>query len=153
MKPHAFALCFLTACGSLQIHRIGARGKPVQTTRIRFSRPKPFVLLSSGPQGCEAKIVFLPDPNEQYEITPGALGGDVAVTLKDGWQLVALGGKGAPGGNDGEASELQVTAEGVGGFEAAPLHVGLYELDLKTRGPVVQSKPIWDSGVECGQSE
>lgn len=147
-------VALLSACGSVQIHRIGPRGKPVETTGIRFSRPKPFVLLSSGPQGCEAKIVFLPDPNEQYEITPGALGGDVHVTLKDGWQLVALGGKGAPAGNDDETSEpLQVTAEGVGQFEAAPLHVGLYELDLKTRGPAVQSKPIWDSGVECGESE
>jgi hypothetical protein len=145
---------FLAACaGTFHVKKLGPRGRPTQESGVRFFRPKPYLLVSSGDRGCEVRIIYLPDQNEQYEITPGPLG-DVTVTLKDGWNLVSITGKGAPGASsEVEGDETPpLIAEGVAFEGGAPLRVGLYELDLKATQPSIR-RPVWDAGVDCGAIE
>jgi hypothetical protein len=133
-------------------------GGQSEETGVRFYRPKPYMLLSSGDQGCEARVVYLPDPNEQYEITlDGAPSAEASVTLEDGWNLVAVSSRAKhdpPRSASAGAAPVKLVAEGIHEIEATALHVGLYELEITTAGVQPNKRRLlWDAGVECGQIE
>ena len=144
-------IALAAACGgTLHVRKLGVGGKSEEAS-VRFHRPKPYVMLSSGELGCEARIVFLPDPNETFEVSvSGGLTPNVSIALQDGWNLVGISGDVAAANTAAPASAPVMIAEGIAGFDTLPLHVGLYELDLSKNAP---RKIIWDSGIECGPIE
>lgn len=85
------ALC-LSACANIEFQKItdanrnSARG-------VRYWRPAPYLVVSAGPnQTCFGTIIYLPDPSEEYVMTPTPGFGTVAFkpSLADGWNLTSV---------------------------------------------------------------
>jgi nitrogen fixation protein len=60
---------------------------------IRFYRPAPYLVTSLEKDACAHRIVYLPDPEEEYliRVLSGFGAVDAKATLENGWNLTALG--------------------------------------------------------------
>ena len=79
-------------CASVEVRKLDPGDKT--TTGVRFYRPKAYLLLNPDKEkgGCQASIVWLPDPSEEYVInsTAGLGSATVKAQLDSGWNLVSL---------------------------------------------------------------
>jgi len=79
-------------CSSVRVVKNPDEGDP----GVRYYRPKPYLLVTpADPTGrmVNLKLEYLPDYAEEYSVH---VRGKAAVSLKDGWNLVALTTKGSP---------------------------------------------------------
>jgi nitrogen fixation protein len=117
---------------------------------IRFYRPAPYLVTSLEKDGCTRRIVYLPDPDEEYLIrVHSGLGTvDAKATLENGWNLTALG--------EARDSKVPETITAVGGLlagvratgfapekpAAGPCKVGFFKL-------IYDKKLGWDAPPEA----
>lgn len=80
-----------SACARLEVKKLS--DAKTYSEGIRFYRPAPYLLTSFENNACTRRIVYLPDPDEEYVIHVvsgwGAI--DAKATLENGWNLTALG--------------------------------------------------------------
>ena len=88
----ALSLCCFAGCTHLTFNQVTDPKAPI--SGVRYNRPAPYLLVSAGAQGgCDAKVIWLPDPQQEVEIRTWWFGiGTVSEkpTLTDGWNLTAL---------------------------------------------------------------
>lgn len=98
MTPKAVMICLfaglLTGCSSVAV----IKNPSVSDTGIRYWRPKPYLLVTPADatgRMVKLKLEYLPDYSEEYSIHPQGKK-PPQVQLKDGWNLVAVGGPAPP---------------------------------------------------------
>jgi hypothetical protein len=138
-KTAAVCLCavVLGGCSSVNVVKNPGPGD----NGIRYYRPKPYLLVTpADPTGRMVKleILQLPDYCEEYSIHPKGKK-PPAVQLKDGWNLVGVGGGGAPPAAP-EAAPAPLPAEALKlpeqVLQASNVPIGLYESVFDVAGPV-----------------
>jgi hypothetical protein len=92
----ALACLGIAGCAAVDVRRVAEANQP----GVRYWRPAPYLALqpttANGATTCEAKVVMLPDKQEEYAITMNSgLWGSVQANpaLSDGWNLTSLDGK------------------------------------------------------------
>jgi hypothetical protein len=98
MTPKAVTACLLagllTGCSSVTV----IKNPTASDTGIRYWRPKPYLLVTPADatgRMVKLKLEYLPDYSEEYSIHPQGKK-PPQVQLKDGWNLVAVGGPAPP---------------------------------------------------------
>ncbi|MBN1540907.1 hypothetical protein JW992_02095 [candidate division KSB1 bacterium] len=147
MKKTGFlflALAFLH-CAGVRIERVTDSTRNVEG--LRYYRPHPYLLVSEGRDGIlTSKVIFLPNPDEEYVIRTTAGWGkvDVKAKLDQGWNLVELGevSDSQTSANLRSLSDLLQVVSSLGAQEIAPLKPGLYLL-LYDKGMVSGMKKVF----------
>ena len=98
MTHKSIAICvfagLLAGCSSVSV----IKNPGPEDTGIRFYRPKPYLLVTPADatgRMVKLKIEYLPDYSEEYSVRPQGKK-PPQVQLKDGWNLVAVGGPAPP---------------------------------------------------------
>jgi hypothetical protein len=98
MTPKAVSICLiaglLSGCSSVAV----IKNPAASDTGIRYWRPKPYLLVTPADatgRMVKLKLEYLPDYSEEYSIHPQGKK-PPQVQLKDGWNLVAVGGPAPP---------------------------------------------------------
>lgn len=143
----------LTGCAGVDFSRVtqpDAKG-------LRFWRPAPYLVLTATDKGCAAKIIYLPNGDEEYALTITAGLGNVTLkpTLEQGWLLTGLDAS-VDTTKLVDLFEVVAKAGGLGSFDAAPggvkrsLGPGLYRLAfVKGGGLMVDSNAVVSAGEGC----
>lgn len=127
-------------CASVEVRKLDPGDK---TTGVRFYRPKAYLLLNPDKEkgGCQASIVWLPDPSEEYVIhsTAGFGSATVKAQLDSGWNLVSLDSEVDNSKIVGDVSTLAKMVSGSATASSAAttpacLHAGLYDLGIPVGG-------------------
>ena len=161
------------ACASLEFKQLGR----IDWTTMRndaglvtiegavYYRPRAYLLLTQVEKGCEAKIVWLPDYSQAFEVVPHAGWGSVTFnpTFSDGWTLSGFSGSVDTKTADlvnafVNVAKLGIPAKAVGGPKEVQLTPGLYDLDLEAlrAGQATSLQPpapamVLDFGGRCGR--
>ena len=95
-KMSAVCLCaiLLGGCSSVNV----VKNPSPEDNGIRYYRPKPYLMVSPADatgRMVKLEILYLPDYCEEYSVHPRGKK-PPAVQLKDGWNLVGVGGPPAP---------------------------------------------------------
>jgi nitrogen fixation protein len=100
-----------SACARVEITRLAKAND--YSEGIRFYRPAPYLVTSIEKDACTDRIVYLPDPEQEYLIrVHSGLGTvDAKATLENGWNLIALG--------EARDSKIPETITAVGGLLTA----------------------------------
>jgi hypothetical protein len=133
MTNRTIAICLfagvLSGCSSANVTKNPGPGD----NGIRYWRPKPYLLVT--PADATGRMVklelqYLPDYNEEYSIHPKGRK-PPAVALKDGWNLVAVGGPAPPPDKPEAAAPPPPAADGMKLPEyvlaAGNIPIGFYE--------------------------
>src|SRR5271157_5202395 len=98
MTHKSMAICvfagLLAGCSSVSV----IKNPGPEDSGIRFYRPKPYLLVTPADatgRMVKLKIEYLPDYSEEYSVHPQGKK-PPQVQLKDGWNLVAVGGPAPP---------------------------------------------------------
>ena len=98
MTPRSILVCLVlgmaTGCTGVSVVKNPDEGDP----GIRYWRPKPYLLVTPADatgRMVKIKLEYLPDFSEEYAILPRGKKAP-AISLKDGWNLVAVGGPAPP---------------------------------------------------------
>jgi len=126
----------LAGCSSVSV----IKNPGPEDSGIRFYRPKPYLLVTPADatgRMVKLKIEYLPDYSEEYSVHPQGKK-PPQVQLKDGWNLVAVGGP-APPEKPEEAPPPAAPVDPMKVPEyvvaASNVPIGLYESVFDTAGP------------------
>jgi hypothetical protein len=139
-KTAAVCLCavLLGGCSSVNV----VKNPPPSDNGIRYYRPKPYLLVTPADatgRMVKLEVLQLPDYCEEYSIHPKGKK-PPAVQLKDGWNLVGVGGGGggppekAEGAPAAPPTDPMKLPEYV--LQAGNVPIGLYESVFDYGGPV-----------------
>jgi hypothetical protein len=100
-----------SACARVEVTRLA--DAKTYSEGIRFYRPAPYVVTSLEKDVCTHRIVYLPDPDEEYliRVRSGLGTVDAKATLENGWSLTAFG--------ETRDSKIPETITAVGGLLTA----------------------------------
>jgi len=85
-------IVLLLGCATVEVTRITDANR-MTAEGIRFWRPAPYLAVFGEKDGtCSGKLIYLPDPKEEYAIRESAGFGSASLkpTLTDGWNLTAF---------------------------------------------------------------
>jgi hypothetical protein len=139
-------------CAGIDVSRV----TQADAKGLRFWRPAPYLVLTATDKGCAAKIVYLPNGDEEYAltITPGIGNVSLKPTLDQGWLLTGLDAS-VDTTKVVDLFEVFAKAGGLGSFEASSpgakrdLRPGLYRLKFEKGGLVVDPSAVVVAGDEC----
>ena len=154
LSTMALALA-LTGCAGVDISRV----TQADAKGIRFWRPAPYLVLTASDKGCAAKIIYLPNGEEEYAmtITPGIGTVSLKPTLEQGWMLTGLETS-VDSTKVVDLFEVLAKAGGLGSFDAssAPgaaarqgLKPGLYRLRFEKGSMAVDPSAVVAAGEDC----
>lgn len=86
------ALALSLGCASIEVVKITDENRAT-AEGIRYWRPAPYLTVFGEKDGtCSVKIIYLPDPSEEYAIraTAGFGAASLKPTLANGWNLTAF---------------------------------------------------------------
>ena len=89
MAAAVLVLLAFTGCARLDIRHVSDEKKQ----GLRFYRPWPYLWIAIDAAGnCAARVVYLPDVNEEYRVIPRAGIGSVTFNpkIEDGWKLTGF---------------------------------------------------------------
>lgn len=157
MLSHIHVCCILalaitgSACARLEVKKLS--DAKTYSEGVRFYRPAPYLVTQLEEKACTHRVVYLPDPDEEYlvQVLSGWGAIDAKVTLENGWNLTALGVT--------QDSKMPETIAAVGGLltaikpkaafspgtqpEALPCKPGIFRL-IYDKG-----KHAWDTPPEA----
>jgi hypothetical protein len=89
MLQSLLIVSLLCGCAHVEIKRV----QKSSDEGARFYRAEPYLFRGVTEEGCEAKLVYLPDLDEEWLIRarPGLGSVKGSATLSDGWQLTSFG--------------------------------------------------------------
>jgi hypothetical protein len=153
------SLILLLGCASVKVTRITDENR-VTAEGIRFWRPAPYLAVFGEKDGtCSVRIIYLPDPSEEYAIraTAGIGSASLKPTLTDGWNLTAYDSQVDSKVSDlvGAVSKL-VPVSGAKTITEPPkpseLTPGLYrvKMDRNTGSLSLDLSGVYRAGLACG---
>jgi hypothetical protein len=143
----------MAGCAGIDVSRV----TQADAKGLRFWRPAPYLVLTATDKGCAAKIIYLPNGDEEYAMTisPGIGTVSLKPTLEQGWLLTGLDAS-VDTTKLVDLFEVVAKAGGLGSFDAQPggvkrtLGPGLYRLAfVKGGGLVVDPTAVVSAGEGC----
>lgn len=143
----------LAGCAGIEVARV----TQADAKGLRFWRPAPYLVLTATDKGCAAKIIYLPNGDEEYAVTITAGIGNVSLkpTLDQGWLLTGLDAS-VDTTKLVDLFEVVAKAGSLGSFDAQAAGVkrtlgpGLYRLSfVKGGGLAVDSTAVVSAGEGC----
>jgi hypothetical protein len=140
-------------CAGIDVSRV----TQADAKGLRFWRPAPYLVLTATDKGCAAKIVYLPNGDEEYALTirPGIGVVSLKPTLEQGWLLTGLDAS-VDTTKAVELFQAFTAAAGLTPSEASSagvkrdlLRPGLYRLKFEKGGLVVDPSAVVVAGDEC----